>query len=520
MAWSTDVLYARYSPALCARLQGVPALARQLYHLVDLPGVPLPPEGLLAVRELTAPDGIHGHGAEPWDVLRGPDVLPPWPPLDAWEAPPRAVLGGLQQLAEGDTLVFYRCQTWGGDIEREAAWILGPRPERLRWQSRGQVRRWRDDAVGEDVGGDVLMLALAHLGVAMTGPYFEPHTRGVDWEAHRVGPAPERAWRWRPEPEPASLYRCVQLGDVEGTRRHLDGGADPDAYGPPQPLHVVAKMGRADLVALLLAHGATALPFALREAGNAAVARLLLDAGAPMGGETVHAQALLHAARGGRADVVALLLERGAPVAPWTEPLFLAACEGGLQALAFAHLPDDPEQLNDGLEKAANGGHSALGLALLERGAAPTADVLAEACEGGAAALVTALLTSGLDPDARRHGRTPLYQAAQRGHLTVVDALLAADADPRAGSWHVPPINAAAGAGRVAVVRRLLDAGVGVHEGRQDRHRWSPLFEATWAAHQPVVDLLLARGADPEEVDTAGRRLRDIAAERGIKLSR
>src|SRR5262245_38881912 len=74
----------------------------------------------------------------------------------------------------------------------------------------------------------------------------------------------------------------------------------------------------------------------------------------------------------------------------------------------------------------------------------------------------------------------------------------------------------ASAAGRLDEVRALLDAGVDLNADFGAPRGWSPLMEAAYNGHLPVVKLLVERGArlDAVEVDRWGTAL-DIARDAG-----
>ncbi|MFE2324895.1 ankyrin repeat domain-containing protein [Streptomyces sp. NPDC059385] len=143
---------------------------------------------------------------------------------------------------------------------------------------------------------------------------------------------------------------------------------------------------------------------------------------------------------------------------------------------------------------------------------APLTNGLGRAAEAGDAALVQRLLAGGAEADARvPGGRRALELAVCAGRAEVVRLLLAAGADPGrdAGPYdEATPMALAAMNGHTAVARALLDAGADPC-GPAGRMCYVPLVLA--ATHgecgsSATVDLLLDRGADPEE------RMRDRTA--------
>ena len=133
-------------------------------------------------------------------------------------------------------------------------------------------------------------------------------------------------------PRPA-LFAAAAANDLDQARALL--AADPTlADHPSHPLTVAAEKGFAEMVALLLDHGADAekLPFA----------ELLIDFGADLEtrDDELQSTPLGHACRYGLAKLAALLLEHGASVeplagAPWTAPLAWAEQQGHVEIAAL-----------------------------------------------------------------------------------------------------------------------------------------------------------------------------------------
>jgi ankyrin repeat protein len=211
-----------------------------------------------------------------------------------------------------------------------------------------------------------------------------------------------------------------------------------------------------------------------------------------------------------------VLLRRGAsPAGAGGLARFLGACAAGDQAAR-------------GLEQCA--------LDLLERGADPFAasaagdPPLALAIRLGWLRLVERLIVAGVDLDARdSHGMSALHLAAALGREPALKLLVARGASPdmRAADgqtplgvalsagrrdladwldwrgWPLPrralqasDVPAAAIVGDADAVRRLLDLGFGVDT--VDAQGCTALLRAAGGGHRTTVDLLLARGADPQ----------------------
>ncbi|MCI4568105.1 ankyrin repeat domain-containing protein [Lysobacter sp. CFH 32150] len=187
-------------------------------------------------------------------------------------------------------------------------------------------------------------------------------------------------------------------------------------------------------------------------------------------------------------------------------------------------------------------GLEACALDLLERGADPFAPSLAGdpplalAVRLGWSRLLERLVAHGVDLDARdSHGMTALHLAAALGREASLKALIAHGANPEmraadgqtplgvalsAGrrdladwldwrGWPLPKralqasdLPAAAIVGEVDAVRRLLDLGLPVDA--LDTQGCTALLRAAGGGHRAVVDLLLARGADPKIAARSG----------------
>jgi uncharacterized protein len=281
----------------------------------------------------------------------------------------------------------------------------------------------------------------------------------------------------------------------------------------------------ASLVRLLPATELGALLLDDEVADDPARITWLLDHGADPGvrdgaGDTLMFRLL---ARGPQAlAALQLLLQRGlSPAGGGGLARFLAACVAGDQAA-----------------RALEG----VALDLMERGAdafapSPEGDPpLALAVRLGWLRLQERLLAQGVALDARdSHGMSPLHLAAALGRTASLRQLIASGADPaqRAADgqtplgvalsagrrdladwldwrgWALPrrplrpsDLPAAAIVGDADAVRRLLELGMPVDGA--DEQGCSALLRAAGGGHRAVVDLLLARGADPQRAANTG----------------
>lgn len=254
----------------------------------------------------------------------------------------------------------------------------------------------------------------------------------------------------------SALYATVARDQPALTRLLLEAGADPN---DGESLYHASECRDAECLRALLAHGArpegtNALLHALDYSDSERV-RLLLEAGADpneVGGRGENA--LHHAARRGRgAAEIDLLLRHGARLD--------AVTSAGRSAYAIARRL----------------GNSQTGQHLLARGASdaiPDGDRFAAACAAGDAPAARALLAR--DPG-------------------LVQRLSEEDADV---------LVEAARRGRRDAVTLMLDVGFPVDAIGGYDMRATSLHHAVLHAHVEVVELLLARGADPEALNPFG----------------
>jgi cytohesin len=215
------------------------------------------------------------------------------------------------------------------------------------------------------------------------------------------------------------------------------------------PLHFAANRGSAELVRLLLTHGAvvdasdlqeyTPLHLAAR-GGHKKAADLLITADADVKSQTVSGGTPLHyAAYGGSADLVKCLLAKGAPVNAREHngmtPLHWAARCGHAESVSLLLTSgaeiDAPGEVGwTALHEAAiNSRNQVLNVLLEKKAVIGTKDdggmtALHWAADRGKPEIVRPLLAAGADPNVKnRTGQTPLSIAAEKGHCEAASLL-------------------------------------------------------------------------------------------------
>lgn len=308
------------------------------------------------------------------------------------------------------------------------------------------------------------------------------------------------------------LYHAAERGFLEGAKMLTKYGADPNLSAGPEgdtPLALAAVGGKLELVQLLLmyggdpgrimANGDTVLIRSISHKTPKAVIELMLNYGSdPNGKDGEGTSPMSKAISIQRLDLAQMLLDRGAdPNLPGPKhPLWPSCYHTGFLKL------------------------------ILSRGADPALapGIMEFATSINNAESVRTLLDAGVDPNAKKDGvYTPLCSAIRDDRAEIVSLLLARGADPNLPSsqypcfkcvahrraYLLPQVVSAGGDpneprgivekavqhNNMEALVYLLDHGVDVNAKSAEGH--TPLTTAIREDRADMVDLLLARGADP-----------------------
>ncbi|XP_024119411.1 dynein heavy chain 12, axonemal isoform X1 [Oryzias melastigma] len=264
------------------------------------------------------------------------------------------------------------------------------------------------------------------------------------------------------------LCVAVEEGLMENAAFLLQQGAQPDCLDQDQdsPLFTAIRLGRADLVKLLLSRGSS------------------------VNREGCHGRRPLHeAAKLGNLGLVELLLGAGAQPDPRSHY--------GLTPLALA----------------AQGGHREVVEALLLKGAdvfsqaKDESSILYEASSSGDPGVIRLLLDRGADANVPIHsGHMPIHRISHRGHLQALRMIIPATSMADVSDSGISPLHSAAAGGHTDCIKTLLDAGYDPNymlhpqiRRSYDDERKSALFFAVSNNDTASVQLLLEAGAMPNQ---------------------
>jgi cytohesin len=235
--------------------------------------------------------------------------------------------------------------------------------------------------------------------------------------------------------------------------------------------------------------GYTPLIHAVQADSADQVRKLLADGADIGGGDSIRGTALHHAAVAGQAAIAQILLDAGASVdardTAGTTPLIRLAVHADRPARFDSHAEATAyvlAQLSDGLP-AQPGVHP------LHEAHLATADLL---------------LNAGADPNLiAEDGYSALHHAATNGALPLIDRLLAggASAGQQNGIGYAP-LHAACDASQAGAVRLLLAAGADPNAA--DNYGFTPLHGAAIQGSTECVEALLAAGAARTPAATGG----------------
>ena len=290
------------------------------------------------------------------------------------------------------------------------------------------------------------------------------------------------------------------------------------------PFHVASRRGHADVVQLLLEHGAEAkardrlrrTPLLLASHnGHAEVARVLLENGADTEDQDNRNRTpLLLASADGHVEVARVLFEYGADKEARDyekrTPLLLASQGGHLEVARVLLEHDADRETRDmydwsSLQRASIGGHVEVARVLLEHGA----DVKApdrynrtplHFAQGDDVAQF--FLNHGADANALDiKGRTPLHLASERGRVGAARVLLEHGVEANARDVNnLTPLHLASRpmmydrGGYPDVVRLLLQYSSDIH-ARDDKCQ-TPFMRATANGDHRIMQLLSEYGAE------------------------
>lgn len=150
----------------------------------------------------------------------------------------------------------------------------------------------------------------------------------------------------------------------------------------------------------------------------------------------------------------------------------------------------------------------------------PTAEAIAafaEASYNGNAQNVADALNAGMPVDQKeKNGNSALMLASFNGHTEAIKILLDAGADVnlRDAQGRTPLMFAASGP-YPAAVRLLIERGADLH-AVDTADRFNALMFAAAEGLSPVVDILLAAGADPKVKDKDNDTAANFARQRGF----
>jgi ankyrin repeat protein len=293
----------------------------------------------------------------------------------------------------------------------------------------------------------------------------------------------------------SGLHGAVEKGDTAKAKAILD--SDPKMaqallregdYERLEPLHIAILRKDLPMVELLLSYkikdgfcseivnsgqrsGQKPLHYAAI-AGNAEIVALLLDHGARINAEDdEHKTALVYAQESGNQEIVDILAKRGGARVDYERE--------AMEAIER----DDGSRLEELLAQK-----------LLDS-KAPDAQLLHCAAGAGNVAIAQMLLLQGAKIDAMGNEGTPLHYAANRRQVEMVRFLVSKGANPNAkDKWGVEPLGWAVSGDKTEVVRVLLELGANPNTLASTDGQ-SCLSIAEKRKNSEIAELLRAHGA-------------------------
>jgi len=339
------------------------------------------------------------------------------------------------------------------------------------------------------------------------------------------------------------LYAAAAEAGLPMAQKLLAAGADANAglLSGETPLMQAARRGNVEVVRALLAAkadpnakekngGQNALMWALSQR-HAAVAEELIRGGADVNaGSKSDFTPMMFAAQQGDVDSIRILLKAGAKLngfeAGTVTPLIIAS--------AMNHVAAVDLLLDNGADPNTVDWRSYSALLLVVRDSHYGLDL---ARKDKVLAIVKSLLAHGANPNIRLKqpkaitandvsldGATPILLAAEVNNTEVVKALLDAGADPRITTEQgMTPLIMAAGGGTdiqrervpeeqaraIQTVKLLAEHGVDITAVGQ--YGWTALHAASYQGLKDVIQYLVSKGADVNEMDSFGQTPLSIA---------
>lgn len=308
------------------------------------------------------------------------------------------------------------------------------------------------------------------------------------------------------------LFQAAEMSFSEGAKLLIRYGADPNLSAGPDsdtPLGLAVLEGQLELVQLFLTYGGdpgrimvndnTVLVRAINRKTPRSVIELMLDYGSdPNGKNGEGTSPMVQAVSAQRLDIAQLLLDRGAdPNLPGPKhPLWPSCYEPAFLKLLLSRGADYTKA--PGIMEFSTSINKAESVAtLLGAGVDPNAKKdgvytpLCSAIRDDRAEIVTLLLASGADPNLPA-SQYPCFKCVTHHRTHLLPQVIQAGGDP-----HEPKgiIEKAVLHNNTDALVFLLDHGVDVNA--KSAEGYTPLTTAIREDRPDMVDLLLARGADP-----------------------